>query len=1370
MRVFLRAGIIVLCMVIAIPFVSPNNGSRAHAEALPTVKMDFLTPDAEGTEGYLPDYGHEFGEQNGVNYGWTLDQSSNMVLITATDSPLESSFIRLQGEATWEMELPNGKYNIKVAVGDAEQDSLNTLFAEESELLAQLAVPVGESKVLTKTVQVDDGRLTIHTEDSTNITALQYLEITPYRETIRKPRAFIAPHIGLPAEENKVPSNHIILSGNQNNEHNAVPTIPVPGLGSEISRYMNENLENLMRQWEPYKEKAISCTGCSASDIASAIADNHDTPVAIRAGHLNLDSDVTFGSPTNPVFLTTDGINTNKALTLTIYGSLLVQGNFNANNGVKIRVIAPDNPSDSVGSNLRVSGTMHLNSDSELNVDGDLVAGSLIYNNGRLSIDVQRAIVENSMHINTKVDMSIKEEFIVGDLVSNNDEASIHVQSGDFFIQGDVHVNNHLEVQTGGVWAVGGNITANKRPIVNSGYSEEGKTKLKYTPYGLLAEYFSDRDLNGDRITVLDANIDLNGKFPVSSTGLTDGQYSVRWTGQIEPYATDDYVFTIQARGGVKLWIDGQPIIDDWNRTGENANEGTLTLESGHRYDIRMEYTGSSNQPRASLSWKSASLQQEVVPQRQLSPFMVPDLTALPSDEDITLAWTRAFNGEGYELEADGIIHPLDDRDQYVDSPLESGTLHAYRVRANGGGIHGEWSPISELWTLPGIPDNIRLESTSETIVLQWDEVRGAVTYEIEANNEIIDNGDSTTYTEQNLNPNMQRAFRVRAVNSSGPGKWSEVVAKTTLPGTTGSIRTEASESSIKVSWDAVSGAGWYELEVDGAAKKVEGTEYVHEHLKPGTTHSYRVRSGNADGYGEWSEPVQATVLPPVPKNLRAEASNDRITVEWDPVNEATGYELEVDGVVKDIGSELFYLHQGLPSNTDHSYRVRAKIGALTGEWTSLLTRTTLAAFPVNLQTESTGTEIKLTWDPVVGAVGYDVEADGQIYDSKLELLFIHSKLKPYTSHSYRVRARSNGGVGPWSETVNALTTLGKPENIKLASTKDSITISWEPVVGATAYELAVDGQIIDVRTKTQYTHDSLAPNSVHVYRVRAKNADLAGEWSEAFTKSTGLGAPVITQATAYSNRISLKWSEVEGATGYDVEVNGVVVDNGAAITYIHRNLASESKNTYRVRAKNSEGVSEWSAAVTRYTASESLRFVSATSTTSSISLTWTSVSSGEYDLEIDGTVISGLTTTSYTHKVLKPNTIHIYRVRSHSNGQGGEWSEPLEKKTVSEVIVNVGKDNLFNLVVIAPPKSGASERIVVVTFNPNEVEVMDLSAVTPAIELSAGDIPNAGMSIDRFSAGEIIIRVHNPNKTFVNGIRFLAKSNNSSSITYTVD
>jgi chitodextrinase len=971
---------------------------------------------------------------------------------------------------------------------------------------------------------------------------------------------------------------------------------------------------------------------------------------------------------------------------------------------------------------------------------------------------------------------------------------------------------------------------------------------------GLKGEYFDNENLTDLKTSRIDESINFDWKRSVPTTDIEDHPFSIRWTGQVQPRFSETYTFYTEAHGGVRLWINNKLLIDDWEAHNMSEQSGTINLEAGKRYDIKMEYRETNGAAWARLYWESDSQPKEIIPQSQLYPIGIPkNLRSTSTETTITLTWDPVTFANGYEVEVDGEVIDNGSNNSFTHENLVPGTQHTYRVRAKNGIVIGEWSPsiteytllgkttiqsmeatetsisvswdlvygatsyeievdgtiinngnrttfvhdgllsgtehsyrvrpkstvvtgdwttLHQKWTLPDIPQNIQTSSTSTTITLIWDDVRGATGYDVEVYNTTIDNNNETTFTEDSLNPNSQRTYRIRAKNSSGPGKWSSVIAETTLPGVPENLQTTATDTLITVSWDPAAGATLYDLEVDGIIMKdITDTEFIHSGLEPNSTHTYRVKAKNEKGSSSWSDPIEQITLPSVPQNVQTTVKSTEVIVMWDAVLGSTGYEIEIDGVVIDNGASTMYTHASVEPNTEHTYRVRAVNGEMKSFWSEIQTVLTSPGVPMNLKTTSTSSEITLTWDMVTGATGYDVEVDGVIVDNGLSTTYVHSDLLPNTEHQYRVRARNDEVVGEWSEYITEMTLFGTPANLQATATSTSITLTWDLVEGAAGYDVLVDGHIMDNGSETTFLHEGLEPNSFHVYRVRAKNSNVVGEWSEALTKATILATPANIRTEATSSQVTVTWDAVSGATGYEIEVDGVVIDNGTNTTYVHTNLTSNSEHSYRVRAYNGDVYSEWSEIVTQITTPGVPTIIDSEATPHSITVTWESVSGAtSYDIEVDGQIITGITDTSYTHQELEPNTMHIYRVRAQNEGGTSEWSDKLEKVTTPVLNVKIGKDNHFNFVVVAPKKEGLNTRKLVVTYNPDEVEALDLNAGTAETNLSEGKIEGTNVTVTEFQPGKIVYKIENADKTVVNIVKFMSKTNEYTEITYTVE
>ena len=90
------------------------------------------------------------------------------------------------------------------------------------------------------------------------------------------------------------------------------------------------------------------------------------------------------------------------------------------------------------------------------------------------------------------------------------------------------------------------------------------------------------------------------------------------WTGQIEPLYTETYTFQTSTDDGVRLWVDGQLIIDKWLDQAATAHTGSIALVAGQKVDIRMDYYENAGGATAQLAWSSPSQALQIVPQSQL--------------------------------------------------------------------------------------------------------------------------------------------------------------------------------------------------------------------------------------------------------------------------------------------------------------------------------------------------------------------------------------------------------------------------------------------------------------------------------------------------------------------------------------------------------------------------------------------------------------------------------------------------------------------------------------------------------------------------------------------------------------------------------
>jgi hypothetical protein len=139
---------------------------------------------------------------------------------------------------------------------------------------------------------------------------------------------------------------------------------------------------------------------------------------------------------------------------------------------------------------------------------------------------------------------------------------------------------------------------------------------------GLKGEYFDDRTFNmADRVlTRTDRVIAFDFGTAAPASGVSSDSFQIRWTGQVTPAFTETYTFYTQSDDGVRLWVNGVQLVDNWTNHTSTENSNTIALTAGVPVDIRLEYYDASSSGLIRLSWSSPSQPKVPVPGRALTP------------------------------------------------------------------------------------------------------------------------------------------------------------------------------------------------------------------------------------------------------------------------------------------------------------------------------------------------------------------------------------------------------------------------------------------------------------------------------------------------------------------------------------------------------------------------------------------------------------------------------------------------------------------------------------------------------------------------------------------------------------------------------
>ena len=186
----------------------------------------------------------------------------------------------------------------------------------------------------------------------------------------------------------------------------------------------------------------------------------------------------------------------------------------------------------------------------------------------------------------------------------------------------------------------------------------------------------------------------------------------------------------------------------------------------------------------------------------------------------------------------------------------------------------------------------------------------------------------------------------------------------------------------------------------------------------------------------------------------------------------------------------------------------------------------------------------------------------------------IVAKLDPFTEYTVRIRKTLTPKV--WSPIRTFTTKSDAATGVVVSNVGyTSADLSWNPVVGATAYDILLNDSLLVSVISTKYTLTNLKPGSKNSVAVRAKAGAVLGSSSAAVTVVPLNDAPKNLVASGItSTSYLLNWESIPNATSYNLYRDGAVFANVKTNTYSVTGLIPGSSNSYTVSAVFATGES----------------------------------------------------------------------------------------------------------------------------------------------------------------------------------------------------
>jgi titin len=575
-------------------------------------------------------------------------------------------------------------------------------------------------------------------------------------------------------------------------------------------------------------------------------------------------------------------------------------------------------------------------------------------------------------------------------------------------------------------------------------------------------------------------------------------------------------------------------------------------------------------------SFNSNELSATTLPFPPLAPSNLVASSSTQNVYSVSLQWTRnSTNEDGFKIErrqGSGNWQEIGEAPKnaagWVDSSVLPDTTYYYRVFGWNQGGYGGFSNVAEITTpswYPLAPSNLSaLAVSSSQINLQWrDNSNNEVEFNIERSTNGISFSEITTvpaettyYPDRTLSATTTYYYKIRASNAVGNSPYSNIASSSTF----------SSPASAPLAPAGLT------------ATNIWGDELTIE---------FRDESSNEEGFTIYR---------------RAE-NQDNFT----QIATIEAFSL--------TGTTIRWTDRAVSSTTTYYYGVTAYNGkgdSVTIVSTAIATKRAPPAAPSSLlATAILSNQVALTWtNNATDAETFKLERKkaGDEYTQILSLSAYNtsyidtSNIEPDTTYYYRIRAYNEGGFSTYSNEVPVTTLAGPPKPPILSRLETisatQINIFWsDESHNETGFRVerktGTDGSWVFITNtpanSTDYADKTVSPNTHYFYKVRAFNAAGNSNWSNVLSATTmplAPNSPSNLIATAVSSaQVNLFWTD--NATNED----GFIIEskresgNYSQLTILDRNtetfshlpVSSSTTYSYRVRAYNFIGMSDYS-------------------------------------------------------------------------------------------------------------------------------------------------------------------------------------------------
>ena len=442
---------------------------------------------------------------------------------------------------------------------------------------------------------------------------------------------------------------------------------------------------------------------------------------------------------------------------------------------------------------------------------------------------------------------------------------------------------------------------------------------------------------------------------------------------------------------------------------------------------------------------------------------------------------------------------------------------------------------------------------------------------------------------------------------------------------------------------------------------------------------------------------------PSAPSGLSVSNTIASLTLKWNAVKDATGYEIYragTDGKYSKITTvtSTSYVDTNVKNNTQYSYKIKAYNAACASAFSTAASLKKTQISVSNLKADAAGSKVQLSWTGgVTGAEGYVIyrRTEGGSYTEigRTSGNTYSDTISAGIKYYYAVAVYSGSRTEDKCPEVGVMY-LAAPSGLSVSNTIASLTLKWNAVKDATGYEIyraGTDGKYskITTVTSTSYVDTNVKNNTQYSYKIKAYNAACASAFSTAASlKKTQISVSNL-KADAAGSKVQLSWTGgVTGAEGYVIYRR----TEGGSYTEIGRTSGNTYSDTISAGIKYYYAVAVYSGSRTEdkcpevgamYLAEPAV--TGASNITSGVQVKWSQVTGATgYIVYRKGAGkgwariadIKEGSTVNYTDTTAASGTTYTYTVRAYNKDTMSDWNSTKSLMRISDTTLT-GASNI---------------------------------------------------------------------------------------------